>query len=219
VEALECPTLLYNGYGEHNIQGIGDKHVPLIHHVANTDFVIAVSERATDSLHVLFHSPAGRDYLAKRRGVPAAILDRLPAFGLSSLANVVASIKLAKHLRLGREQAVLTVATDGAELYTTELEKAGRKWFPDGFDALAAAETFGRHVLGAETDHLLETTTRDRERIFNLGYYTWVEQQGVSIADFDRRRAPAFWKELRELVPAWDAMIAEFNGRTGVAAG
>jgi cysteine synthase len=219
VEALECPTLLSNGYGEHNIQGIGDKHVPLIHHVANTDFVIAVSDRATDSLHVLFQSAAGRDWLAKRRRVGAAILDRLPVFGLSSLANVVASIKLAKHLRLSDRQAVFTVATDGAELYATELAKAGRKWFPDGFDALAAAETFGRFILGAGTDHLLETTTRDRERIFNLGYFTWVEQQGVSLADFERRRAPEFWKELRVLLPAWDAMIDEFNERTGVAAG
>jgi hypothetical protein len=114
---------------------------------------------------------------------------------------------------------VFTVATDGAELYASELARAGRQWFPDGFDALAAAETFGRFVLGAGTDHLLETTTRDRDRIFNLGYFTWVEQQGVSIADFERRRAAAFWKELRDLVPAWDAMIDEFNGRTGVAAG
>jgi cysteine synthase len=217
VEALECPTLLYNGYGEHNIQGIGDKHLPLIHNVMNTDFVIALSDRSTDSLNVLFNSAVGRDYLLKRHGMDAALLDRMPAFGLSSLANVLASIKLAKYLGLDENQAVFTVATDGAELYTTELEKAGEKWFPDGFDPLAAAETFGRHWLGTATDHLLECTHRDRERIFHLGYFTWVEQQGVSVEEFDRRKDPVFWKELQDLLPAWDAMIDEFNGRTGLA--
>jgi len=217
VEALECPTLLYNGYGTHNIQGIGDKHVPLIHHVMNTDFVIAVSDRATDSLNVLFNSAVGRDYLAKR-GVARALLDRMPALGLSSLANVLASIKLAKYLDLSERQAVFTVATDGAELYATEIDRAVESRFPDGFDALAAAETFGRHWLGVATDHLLECNRRDRERIFQLGYFTWVEQQGVSLEAFDRRRSPAFWRELLDLPPAWDAMIDEFNGRTGLAA-
>ena len=54
VEALECPTMLYNGYGEHNIQGIGDKHIPLIHNVTNTDVIVGVSDRATDGLGLVF---------------------------------------------------------------------------------------------------------------------------------------------------------------------
>ena len=70
VEALECPTLLNNGFGEHNIQGIGDKHVPLIHNVMATDVVVAVSDRATDSLNVLANTDAGRRHLASR-GVPS----------------------------------------------------------------------------------------------------------------------------------------------------
>ena len=32
-EALQCPTLLQNGFGGHRIEGIGDKHVPWIHNV------------------------------------------------------------------------------------------------------------------------------------------------------------------------------------------
>ena len=68
-------------------------------------------------------------------------------------------------------------------------------------------------------DDLLETTLADRNRIFNLGYYTWVEQQGVSLTDFEARRDQRFWAGLRDLLPAWDAMIAEFNERTGLAAG
>jgi cysteine synthase len=219
VESLECPTLLYNGYGEHNIQGIGDKHVPYIHDVHDTDFVTALSDASTDSLNVLFNTDTGRRYLADRRGVPAELVERLGSLGLSSIANVLAAIKTAKYLELGEDEAVLTVATDGAELYVTEVEKALDTRFGGDFDDLKAAEAFGQHVLGVATDHFLELGRRDRERIFNLGYYTWVEQQGVTIEEFDARRSRSFWDGLLELLPAWDAMIEEFNARTGMVDG
>src|SRR3954466_10667583 len=98
VEALECPTLLENGFGEHNIQGIGDKHVPLIHNVMNTDLVVAVSDRATDQLQVMFNSDDGLGYLADRRLVPQSVLATLAHFGLSSICNVLAAISTAKLL-------------------------------------------------------------------------------------------------------------------------
>ena len=214
-EAQECPTKLYNGFGEHNIQGIGDKHIPLIHNVMNTDVVTAVSDQSTDRLDILFNTQAGRDYLIRRRRVPPTIVDALPALGLSSVCNVVAAVKVARYYRMGPEDVILTVATDGAALYGSERAKSTRKHFPGGFGEVQAAETFARHLLGADTDHLLETTARDRERIFNLGYYTWVEQQGVSAGEFETRRDQRFWKSLRELIPVWDRMIEEFNRRTG----
>jgi cysteine synthase len=217
-EALECPTLLCNGHGEHNIQGIGDKHVPFIHNAMNTDVVTAVSDRSTDSLGLLFNEPAGREYLAGRRGVPADLVAQLSSFGLSSICNVVAAIKVAKHFHLGPDDLIVTVATDGAMMYTTERDKAIRKHFSGTFDATGAAEAFGEHLAGAGIDNLLELSERERERIFNLGYYTWVEQQGVSITDFEARRSQAFWKGLRGAVPAWDAMIADFNRQVGVEA-
>ncbi|MGE5692085.1 MAG: pyridoxal-phosphate dependent enzyme [Pseudomonadota bacterium] len=216
VEALECPTLLANGFGEHNIQGIGDKHVPLIHNVMNTDVAIAVSDRATDRLGVLFGTDVGRRHLAERRRVPAAILDGLPSLGLSSICNVLAAIKLAKHFRLGADDAIVTVATDGAAMYDSERRLAEARFFPDGFDALGAAEVVGEHLLGAATDHLRELTFEERERVFNLGYYTWVEQQGVSLEAFEARRDQAFWRETRAQVAAWDDLIDEVNARTGV---
>ena len=216
VEALECPTMLCNGFGEHNIQGIGDKHIPLIHNVMNTDFVVAVSDRSTDELGVLFNSDAGCAYLQERRHIPPALLDQLPAFGLSSICNVVAAIKTAQYLDLGADDAILTVATDGAALYASEREKAVETSFGGRFDAAAAGETFARHLLGAGTDHVLELSHVDRTRIFNLGYFTWVEQQGLPLADFTVRRDQAFWRGLRDLLPVWDEMITEFNRRTGV---
>ena len=214
-EALECPTMLGNGFGQHNIQGIGDKHIPLIHNVLNTDIALAVSDRATDRLGVLFDAEIGRRYL-RRRGVAPDVIEGLSSLGLSSICNVLGAIKTAKHLRLGPTDVIVTVATDGAALYGSEREIALRRYFPGGFDELAAAEVFGEHVLGATTDHLLELGRVDRERIFNLGYFTWVEQQGVPLEDFEARRDPRFWARLRQVVPAWDDLIDEFNARTGV---
>ena len=216
VEALECPTMLYNGFGEHNIQGIGDKHIPLIHNVYNTDVVTAVSDQATDHLSVLFSSPAGLAYLAERRNVPQEVLEALSSFGLSSICNIVAAVKTAKYLDLGPGDVVATVATDGAEMYGSERTKILARDFPAGFDAVDAGEAFGRWMLAAGTDHLVETTKRDRERIFDLGYFTWVEQQGLSFEDFVARREASFWSELRGKLPVWDEMIKEFNSRSGV---
>ncbi len=211
VEALECPTMLENGYGEHNIQGIGDKHIPLIHNVMNTDVVVAVSDRVTDELGALFNTGAGRAFLADRKGVPADVIAALEHFGLSSIANVLAAIKTVKLLDLGPDDAVITVATDGAALYPSERAKliAGR--FGGSFDAADASEAFGEHLAAVTTADMIECTEADRRRIFNLGYYTWVEQQGTPFELFEARRHQDFWRGLRRFVAVWDDMITDFN--------
>jgi cysteine synthase len=216
VEALECPTLLENGFGEHNIQGIGDKHIPYIHNVMNTDVVAAVSDRATDRLGVLFGTDEGRTHLARRRGVADEVIAQLPSLGLSSICNILGAIKTAKLLDLGPDDVVATVATDGAAMYHSERELAIEKYFGGSFDEVAAGEVFGEHLLGAATDHIRELTHEDRVRIFNLGYFTWVEQQGVAIEEFVARRSQDFWAETRARVAEWDEAIDEFNARTGV---
>jgi cysteine synthase len=218
VEALECPTMLLNGYGEHNIQGIGDKHVPLIQNVMNTDYVIGVSDSVSNGLMQVFNTEVGRNYLAKRCKVDPAVVARLDALGLSGIANVVAAIKLAKYLKSGPDSVFITVATDGAELYGSERESYAAQMFPDGMDEVNAAELYARHMLAATTDNLLELTRIDRDRIFNLGYYTWVEQQGIALDAFDSRRDQSFWTGLTEVLPKWDALIEETNRRTGLAA-
>jgi cysteine synthase A len=216
VEALECPTMLYNGYGEHNIQGIGDKHIPLIHNVMNTDVVVAVSDRSTDALDVLFNTEAGRGYLATRRRVDPELVAALEELGLSGIANVLAAIKTAKHLDLTQSDVIVTVATDSAAMYASERERCLATRFAEGFDEVAAGEVFAGHLLAAAEDHLIELTHVDRKRIFNLGYYTWVEQQGIALEEFDRRRNQAFWRELQESVGPWDRLIEDFNRETGV---
>jgi cysteine synthase len=215
VEAVECPTLLMNGYGEHNIQGIGDKHVPLIHNAMNTDLVIGVSDRATDALNAVFNTVAGRRHLAGREGSPVHMLRY---FGLSSIANMLGAIKMARHYRLGPDDVILSVATDGHELYASELRRyLERRHNRSDMTEPLAAEMVGEHLLGAGTEHVLEMTERERERIFNLGYFTWVEQQGIALADFERRRSQTFWRGLHALVPVWDEMIRAFNRDSGMA--
>jgi hypothetical protein len=205
-----------NGYGEHNIQGIGDKHVPLIHNAMNTDLVIGVSDRATDGLNAVFNTGAGSRYLGGKTGTMVRMLRYL---GLSSIANVLGAIKMAKHLRLGPDDVILSVATDGHELYESELARyLQRRHNRSDMTGELAAELVGEHLMGAGTDHVLDMTERERARIFNLGYFTWVEQQGVALADFERRRSPSFWTGLHELVPVWDEMITAFNRDSGMAA-
>jgi cysteine synthase A len=216
VEALECPTMLENGFGEHNIQGIGDKHIPLIHNVMNTDVVVDVSDRSTDQLGVVFNSAEGRAYLVDRRGVDPRIVDQLSSLGLSSICNVLGAIKIAKHQGMGSDDAIVTVATDGAEMYASERRKTKAKHFGGTFESLHAAEAFAEHLLGAADDHLLDLSDRDRRRIFNLGYFTWVEQQGITLQEFTARRDQRFWSDLRSRLPLWDAMIEEFNREAGV---
>ena len=218
VEALECPTMLYNGYGEHNIQGIGDKHIPLIHNVTNSDDVVAISDRATDTLFLLFNTEAGKKYLVEQ-GVDPETVDGLRNLGLSSIANLLASIKVAKYHGYGSGDVIVTVATDGMELYVSEMEKFIRRDHAGDFDATAAAAAHAQFLEGTDTEHVLELGEVGRRRIFNLGYYTWVEQQGVEFEDCEARREPSFWQDLHPLTTQWDEMITEFNGRTGAGYG
>ncbi len=215
VEPVECPTMLYNGYGEHNIQGIGDKHVPLIQNVMNCDIVVGVLEESCDSLNVLFNGAEGREFLIRRKGFDPGIVAGLSGLGLSGIANVLAAIKLSRRLELSERDVVVTVATDSAVLYASERDKWVQRRFPDGFDQIAAAEVYGRHLAGIGGDHVRELDHRERGRIFNLGYYTWVEQQGVPLEDFDKRKDQRTWRGLRAALPAWDRLIDDFNGRAG----
>lgn len=210
IEALECPTLLYNGFGGHNIQGIGDKHVPYVHNVMNTDNIAGISDTSTDSLYLLFNTTSGKKYL-KKKGVMDKEIKNLSLMGLSSICNMLAAIKTAKYYKMGTNDVVLTVATDPAFMYKSEVPKQMKKYFGGKFDELDAAMCYGQHLKAVALDHYLELTQVDKERVFNLGYYTWVEQQGVDVKDFNARREQKFWKDLKNYIPIWDKLIKELN--------
>jgi cysteine synthase len=208
-EALQCPTLLNNGYGAHRIEGIGDKHVPWVHNVRNTDVVVAVDDEASMSLLRVMNDPVGRAEL-ERRGVPGEVLDRLPELGISGLANLVASIKFARWFELGSNDVVLTVATDSVQMYASRLRELEEERGPlTPTDAAVAVE---RHLLGAGIDHLAELDHWDRKRIHNLKYYTWVEQQGKTVEELDAQWDDRdYWSDIAKLVDPIDDLIERFN--------
>ncbi|HJO76531.1 MAG TPA: hypothetical protein QF658_03140, partial [Pelagibacteraceae bacterium] len=193
-----------------NIQGIGDKLVPLIHNVMNTDFVVDVSDKATDNLNLVFNTKIGKEYLINKLGLKNSLVNTLPEFGLSSIANIIASIKLAKYMNLGKEDAIITVATDGADLYLSELEKTKNN-YQGAFDNAACSNIYKKYLKKIDSDNMLELSQNDKERIFNLGYYTWVEQQGVNLSDFEKRRDQQFWLDHYNRMLSLDDRIEKFN--------
>ena len=213
-EARQCPTLLQNGFGGHRIEGIGDKHVPWIHNLRNTDALAAIDDEDCMRLLRLFNEPAGRERLAAL-GLDDAQVSALPLLGISSIANLLAAVKAAKHYELDRDDVVFTVATDSADLYGSRLRELRQE--RGAYSERQAACDLDRCLWGQEDDHFKELTYSDRKAVHNLKYFTWVEQQGKEVEDLNRLWYDAdLWPRLFGQVGRWDEMIREFNERTGL---
>lgn len=213
-EALQCPTLLNNGFGAHRIEGIGDKHVPWIHNVKNTDMVVAIDDEASISLIRLFNEPAGRRYLASR-GVAADLIDKLSWLGISGVSNLLSAIKFAKYYELGRHDVILTVLTDSMEMYQSRLHELTQE--QGEFTELDAVAVYHQYLLGATLDSMQELTYYECKRIHNLKYYTWVEQQGKTYQEIqDQWYKPNYWSDIPRHAGEIDALIEEFNAETGL---
>jgi cysteine synthase len=212
-EALQCPTLLMSGFGGHRIEGIGDKHVPWIHNVRNTDVVTAIDDEATMRLLRLFNEPVGKEALLGM-GVPAPTVECLPLMGISSICNLLAAIKTARYFEMDGNDVLFTSLTDSADLYRTRLaELRAARGVYTGLEARIDCE---RLLLGATTDNLRELRYTDRKAIHNLKYFTWVEQQGKTVEELDALWSPSFWGDLPARIPEWDEAIQTFNADTGV---
>lgn len=213
-EALQCPTLLQNGFGAHRIEGIGDKHVPWVHNVKNTDMVFAIDDNAVVHLLRLFNEPVGKAYLIKQ-GVPEATVNQLDLLGISGIANLLSAIKMAKYYEMTGSDVVVTVLTDSLQLYTSRMEEM-RAEEGDYTEAMAAAD-FARYLLGETTDNMQELTYTDRKRIHNLKYYTWVEQQGRTYDEIQAQwYDPNYWTDVQKQMGEVDALITEFNQEVGL---
>jgi cysteine synthase A len=213
-EALQCPTLLENGFGAHRIEGIGDKHVPWIHNTQNTDMVVAIDDQAVVNISRLFNEPEGRAFLVKQ-GIPEEVVQKLDLLGFSGISNVLSAIKMAKYYELGHEDIVLTVLTDSMELYGSRIKEMQSEYGP--YTALNASADFARYLQGESTDNLLELTYADRRRVHNLKYFTWVEQQGRTYEEimsqwYDRN----YWTGVQTQVEEIDSLIEEFNHEVGL---
>jgi len=213
-EALQCPTLLLCGYGGHRIEGIGDKHVPWIHNVKNTDMVIAVDDNSCMNLIRLFNEPEGWNYLQKQ-GVPDDLISKLPLMGISSIGNLLCTIKFAKYYELTKRDIVLTVWTDSMDLYHTRLKEM--RDIDGPYSELKAARDYHRYLMAESTAHVRELNYSDKRQIHNLKYFTWIEQQGKELSELNAQwYDPEYWESIHRQASDIDRLIEAFNDQTGL---
>lgn len=213
-EALQCPTLLRFGFGDHRIEGIGDKHVPWVHNVRNTDFVTAIDDESCMRIIRLFNEEAGKKVLTNRYGVKEEVVNELHHLGISGVSNLLSSIKTAKYYELGEDDIVFTVFTDSMGMYQSrlkELEEQMGKYTET--DAIIDME---RRLLGENTNDTRELNYQDRKSLHNFKYFTWVEQQGRTSNELRELWSPEYWEETFEQAAEWDKLINQFNAQTGL---
>ena len=213
-EALQCPTLLRNGFGGHRIEGIGDKHVPWVHNVKNTNMITAIDDEYCMRLLRLFNEPDGKKYLISA-GIDKKIIDALYQIGISGIGNILSAIKMAKYYEFTSDDVIFTMATDSAEMYGSRLAELTKE--RGKYNQLQAAKDFEKCMLGTVSDNIKELTYEDQKMIHNLKYFTWVEQQGKTFEEinqlwYDRN----FWTNMFKQPAKWDEQIREFNEMTGL---
>ncbi len=213
-EALQCPTLLQNGFGAHRIEGIGDKHVPWIHNIKNTDMVIAIDDEVSMSLIRLFNESAGKQYLISK-GVSKSLVNGLNQLGISGASNLAGAIKFARYYELGEHDIVMTVLTDSMEMYESRLRELTEE--RGEFTEKDAAAVFAQHLQGLSIDNIEELTYYGRKRVHNLKYYTWVEQQGKTYEEIQEQwYNEDYWNNIHGHVDEIDELIDQFNIETGL---
>lgn len=215
-EALQCPTILNNGFGGHRIEGIGDKHIPWIHNVKNTDMVIDIDDEDSQRLIRLFNDPAGKEYLIKEAHVPEEVVENLSYLGISGTANVLCAIKMAKYYEMTEHDVIATVLTDSIDMYGSRIKELEEQNGP--YTMTSAAVDHNLHMLGLRTDNMEELTYVGRKRVHNLKYYTWVEQQGRTVEELNDLwyNPEKTWKGVHSQAKELDELINAFNEESGV---
>lgn len=211
-EALQCPTIYNNGFGEHRIEGIGDKHIPWVHNVKNTDVAIAIDDEAAMSWIRMFNEPEGQAKLIEA-GVSQEVIDQLNLVGISGAANIISAIKFAKYFELTEDDVVVTILTDSMEMYQSRLAELNEE--RGAFTSYDAKGVLERYFRGIEIDNIKELNYYDRKSVHNLKYYTWVEQQGKTYeeiqAQWDNDKywtdIPKHTKQLEELIEAFNEKV------------
>jgi hypothetical protein len=214
-EAVQCPTLLYNGYGSHRIEGIGDKHVPWIHNIKNMDMVAGIDDEPNIQIMRLLNEQAGKDFLQNEMDINPELIKKFRYLGISSIANIMGTIKMAKYFEMNENDVLFTVATDSMEMYQSRLSE--EKETHGELSPKMAEVIFQRDLMGLKTDHMIEMNYYEKRRMHNLKYFTWVEQQGKTVEELNAQWYDEnYWKSQYAKVDEWDDKIMEFNKRTGV---
>ncbi len=210
-EALQCPTLLYNGFGGHRIEGIGDKHIPWIHNVRETDMVVDVDDETTIRMLRLFNEEVGHEYLSKQ-GVDENIIKQLDLLGISSIGNLVGAIKFAKYYELTEKDIVTTIFTDSMELYESRVRELQEERGAYSYDN--AVQDY-EMINNVAIDNMLELDYYAKKRIHNLKYYTWIEQQAKDLDELNAQwyDHQEYWASIQEMAPKIDTLINAFNDK------
>ena len=213
-EALQCPTLLNNGFGGHRIEGIGDKHVPWVHNVKNTDVVTAIDDEDCMRLLRVFNEKEGHAML-KAEGVSQEVIDQLHLIGISGIGNLLSAVKTAKQFEMTGDDVIITLATDSADMYQSRLKELNDS--KGAYNNIQAVKDFESCIIGQGIDNMKELTYDGRKAIHNLKYYTWIEQQAKEIEDlntlwYDRE----IWPKVFNQPVVWDELIKDFNDRVGL---
>ncbi|MBI3037978.1 pyridoxal-phosphate dependent enzyme [bacterium] len=212
-EALQCPTLLSCGFGGHRIEGIGDKHIPWVHNVRNTDLVTAIDDENCMRLLRLFNESEGKELL-KEAGISQELVESLSLLGISSISNMLSALKTAKFFEFNENDMVFLPLTDSAEMYGSRLEELNLHL--GSYSRLAALVDWERYLLAEGTQNMRELTYYDRKQLHNFKYFTWVEQQGKTVEEINELWDPEFWEEAFSQADIWDSYIEEFNAQTKV---
>lgn len=213
-EALQCPTLLMNGYGVHRIEGIGDKHVPWVMDVRNLDIVVDIDDEDCIRVLRLFNEEKGKEFL-KSLKIDESFIENLNLLGISSIANLIGSIKIAKYYEFKENDIIMTVATDSMELYGSRIVELREE--RGDYTINQAEKDFVEVLLHQSTNWMLELSYYEKRRIHNLKYFTWVEQRGKSIIELEEQwNNENYFKEKLNSYKIWDEKIREFNERVGI---
>jgi cysteine synthase len=199
LEPVQCPTIFSNGYGGHNIQGIGDKHVTWIHNVMNMDLLACIDDReCEEGLQLLTEEPGWR-VLTDRYGISGEKVEKMSEiFGLSGVCNVLGAIKAVNYYGMGKSDLVVTICTDAIDRYHTEMEKLNRREGPmdETMAYMRMEAVFRRQKL----DYIMEGTLEARKRWHHLKYYTWVEQQGKTVEELNAQMSKEWWQREQDAI-------------------
>ena len=209
LEPHECSTLTNRGLGQHRIEGLGDKMITLIHNALTTDFITQIVDE--DCVRGLAVVHEGAEIL-KKHGVPAKVADSMvDLFGVSGICNILGAIKMAKYLKLGPDDNVVTIATDSFDRYPSVMENLHERelevtdhvldrWFNDVF-------------MEADTRYILDTRGKEaKEMLFKEKEDDWLKF-GYKQEYLDAMRKPEFWENEYNKVFEYDKKIKEMRGK------
>ncbi|MCL5075771.1 MAG: pyridoxal-phosphate dependent enzyme [Chloroflexi bacterium] len=207
LEPIQCPTLYNNGYGGHDIQGIGDKHATWIHHVTNMDAIMCIDDiESKKGLQMLTEEPGWN--VLMRQGIPEDKVKKYATiFGISGVCNVLGAIKTAKFYDLGKNDVIVTILTDAIDRYHSVMGQMTRTY--GQMDETEAKVRLVSIFHSQKTDWIKEGTRDVRRQWHNLKYYTWVEQQGKTVEELNAQLSEEWWLAEQAKVAEIDRRISE----------